>query len=301
MSADRPGRLAGEGGGPEGGGRPHEHDQAADVEGADSPGGSGQMDAGPSGGTSEAGRDGQAVSAEEARPARAAGRATAVIRLGRPTVVERILYGIAWGLLAVVGRGWLRAEFHGRENLPADGPYILAPVHRSNIDFMMAALCTRRRLRFLAKDTLWKPGVAGLWSALGGIPVARGTADRESLAACQKVLEAGEPLVMFPEGTRQSGPVVRPLFDGPTFVQARTGVPIIPVGIGGTERAMPKGAKGIRPVKVHVVIGEPLPAPEADGARAKRAAIRAQTALLYERVQELFDDAQRHTGHPNRR
>lgn len=227
-------------------------------------------------------------------------RRAAVIHLGPPSLLHRVLYRIAWLLLRAIGRGWLRTEYHGLENIPATGPYILAPVHRSNIDFLLAAGTTRRRQRFLAKDTLWRPGFRTLWSALGGIPVARGTADRESLAACQTVLLQGEPLVMFPEGTRQSGPEVQPLFDGPTFVQARTGVPIIPVGIGGSEPAMPKGAKVIHRVKVHVVVGEPLPAPEADGAKAKRAAIRTQTALLHQRVQELFDDAQRRAGTPNR-
>ena len=55
------------------------------------------------------------------------------------------------------------------------------------------------------------------------------------------------------------------MFDGPAYVQSRTGVPIVPVGIGGTEAVMPKGSKIIRPHKVVVVIGEPLPAPEVAG------------------------------------
>jgi hypothetical protein len=71
------------------------------------------------------------------------------------------------------------------------------------------------------------------------------------------------------------------------------------VGIGGSETAMPKGSKGIKRAKVVVVIGAPLPATEAEGAKARRAAVRSQTALLHERVQELFDDAQRRAGTPN--
>lgn len=236
---------------------------------------------------------------EKPELARLEGRRDIVIHLGAPGLGQRVLYRIAWWLLRAVGRGWLRTDYDGLEHIPSRGPYILAPVHRSNIDFLLAAGCVKRRQRFLAKDTLWRPGFRALWSGLGGIPVARGTADREALSACQSVLEHGEPLVMFPEGTRQSGPVVQPLFDGPAFVQARTGVPIIPVGIGGSEAAMPKGAKGIKRVKVHVVVGEPLPAPQVDGARARRAAIREQTALLHERVQELFDEAQRRAGTPN--
>ena len=78
-----------------------------------------------------------------------------------------------------------------------------------------ASCVTRRRLRFMGKDTLWKRQPAAWFlSALGGFPVARGTADREALKRCIAVLEAGEPLVLFPEGERKSGPTVQPLFDG---------------------------------------------------------------------------------------
>ena len=68
------------------------------------------------------------------------------------------------------------------------------------------------------------------------------------------VLERGEPLVLFPEGTRQSGPDDRrEMFDGPAFVACRADVPILPVGIGGTETAMRKGSKFARPVKIAIV------------------------------------------------
>lgn len=231
--------------------------------------------------------------------ARAERRSGVTIYLDDPTLGEKVAWWVCWHFLNRWTRLWFRVEYHGLEHLPKEGPYILAPVHRSNIDFALAACLTYRRQRFMAKDTLWKPGFGVLWSALGGIPVARGTADREALNASQTVLEHGEPLVMFPEGTRQSGPVVEELFDGPAFVQARTGVPIVPVGIGGSEKAMPKGAKFIRPRKVVVVVGEALPAPQVDGAKARRTAVRAQTALLKERVQALFDEAQRRAGTPN--
>ncbi len=154
-------------------------------------------------------------------------------------------------------------------------------------------------MRYLAKDTLWKPGFGRLWDALGGIPVARGTADREALRTCIDVIESGEPLVVFPEGTRQQGPSVAPLFDGPAFVQSRTGAPIVPVGIGGSESVMPKGSKILRPHKVTVVIGEPLTAPIVQGAKARRSSIKPQTARLSEAIQGLFDRAQELAGTPN--
>ncbi|MCU1351382.1 MAG: putative acyltransferase [Acidimicrobiales bacterium] len=217
-----------------------------------------------------------------------------------PTRFERVLYAVVSGILLALGRVWFRIRVTGLEHVPKDGPYILAPVHRSNLDFLMVLACSKRRMRYLAKDTLWKPGWGRLFSALGGIPVNRGTADREALRTCIAVIEGGEPLVMFPEGTRQTGPEVCEMFDGPAFVQSRTGVPIVPVGIGGSEAAMPKGSKVPKPHRVTVVVGEPLLAPQAEGAKAARSALRAQTVTLKAAIQQLFDQAQIEAGTPNR-
>ena len=103
----------------------------------------------------------------------------------------------------------------------------------------------------MGKDSLWK------YRWLGPVlhrprRASRCTAGRPTgrrCASARRCIEQGEPLVMFPEGTRQIGPVVEKVFDGPAYVAARMRVPIVPVGIGGSERAMPKGAKLIRPVK----------------------------------------------------
>lgn len=212
---------------------------------------------------------------------------------------EMAFYALVRAAFVGFARVWFRVSARGTEHIPSDGAFILAPMHRSNIDFLLVLVTTKRRLHFLAKDSLWK----GLWgktfTALGGIPVARGSADREALRTCIEVIEAGESLVIFPEGARQQGPVVQELFDGPAFVQSRTGVPIIPVGIGGSETAMPKGAKFIKPQKVRLVVGPPLLATEAAGPKARRAALRARTAELHTVLQDLFDQAQNEAGTPN--
>ena len=135
---------------------------------------------------------------------------------------------------------------------------------------------------------------------MGGYPVSRGTADREALKRCLEVVERGEPLVLFPEGTRQRGPVVQQLFEGAAWVASKTGVPILPIGIGGTEASMPKGAKLPRPVKVHYEIGELIPAPVGDdGGRPSRAQLHAATEHLHAELQRLFDIAQVKVGRPN--
>jgi 1-acyl-sn-glycerol-3-phosphate acyltransferase len=136
-------------------------------------------------------------------------------------------------------------------------------------------------------------------SALGAFPVTRGSADREALKRCIAVLEAGEPLVLFPEGTRQSGPIVQPLFDGAAYVAVKAGVPIVPVGIGGSERVMPKGSKMIYPRKCVLVVGEPIIAPMDETGRVPRSAVKDVTSRLYEDLQRLFDEAQRLAGTPN--
>ena len=202
-------------------------------------------------------------------------------------------YRFARSLVVGFCKLFWRVSVTGKEHVPATGPFILAPVHRSNVDFAIVAAVTTRRMRYLAKDSIWKFGLGRVWESLGAIPVARGTADREAMRQLEMTLAAGDPVVMFPEGTRQSGPVVQPLFDGPAYVAARAGVPIVPVGIGGSERAMPKGSKLLRPVKISIVVGPPLlPEARAEGARVPRRAVAELTAQLKDEVQRLFDEAQ---------
>ena len=194
-------------------------------------------------------------------------------------------------------RTYMRMTVEGRENIPASGAFVLAPIHRSYIDTPIASGCTRRRMRFMGKDSLWKKQpFRWILSALGAFPVTRGSADREAVLRCIAVLERGEPLVLFPEGERKEGPVVQPLFDGAAYVACKAGVPIIPVGIGGSELVMGKRHKFIHPHKVHVIIGRPLPVPESKEGRMPRTAVKETSQLLHSELQRLFDEAQLRAG-----
>jgi len=210
------------------------------------------------------------------------------------TLVDRIAYQTVRFILAVFCHTWCRMTVEGRENVPAEGLFLLAPTHRSILDTPIASGVTRRRMRFMGADKYWKNKAFGrLLTALGGFPVTRGTADREALKRSIAVLEGGEPLVLFPEGERKTGPLIQPLFDGATYIAVKAGVPIIPVGIGGSERAMPKGAKYIRPRKLHVVVGKPIPVVKnAETPKAQRDAARQLTTELQAELQRLFDIAQ---------
>lgn len=214
---------------------------------------------------------------------------------------SRAFYTGAWLLVAPLFRLYTRMTISGREHLPKSGAFVLAPVHRSYVDTPIAGCVTLRRLRFMGKQEMWKNRQAGwVFSALGGFPVHRGTADREAMRRATAVLEAGEGLVLFPEGERKDGPVVQPLYDGAVYIAVKAGVPIVPVGIGGSARVMPRKAKFVFPRKVHVEIGPPMPAPVAPaGGRLPRSAVSDHSARLHAELQRLFDIAQIKAGTPN--
>lgn len=210
-----------------------------------------------------------------------------------------IAYQIVRFLILVVAKLFWRISFEGVENVPRTGPFVLAPVHRSFIDFGLVSGTTRRRMGYMGKESLWTSKLLGAFiSMLGAYPVNRGAPDREALRRTLALLEKGEPLVLFPEGTRRTGLVIEHLHEGAAYVASRAGVPIVPVGIGGSERALPKGRRLPRPVKIHILVGAPLvPAPIAEGARhPSRRAVKELTVQLQGVLQDLFDRAQRTAG-----
>ena len=219
---------------------------------------------------------------------------------GAPTRGTRLSYAFVRGFLAVVFRLFGRVEVVGAERVPTDGAFILAPVHRSNVDFALTSLVTTRPMRYMGKDSIWKSRLLGRFvTMLGAFPVHRGSADRDALRACTDIVSGGSPLVMFPEGTRQSGRTVQELFDGTAYVAAKTGVPIVPMGIGGSEAMMPKGARILHRSKLVLLIGEPIPAPgRTEAGRMPRSAVAALTQRLHGELQVLFDEAQARAGRP---
>jgi len=199
-------------------------------------------------------------------------------------------YSMVRGFLRLVIMPWLRLRKQGLEHLDIEGPVILAPVHRSNLDSLVVAAVCDRRVRALGKHSLFKPAaVAWVNSALGAIPVKRGQADREAMRSARNVIGRGEMMIVFPEGTRQTGDKVEGVFDGTAYLSNKAGAPIIPIGIAGTGDAMPSGAKFIRRVRCAVVVGEPISPP---AGRMTRPALSEFSAGVSARLQEVFDEAQ---------
>lgn len=208
---------------------------------------------------------------------------------------ELVAYWFVRSLVAIVSKVLWRITVVHAERVPDSGACILAPSHRSYLDTPFLACVTRRRIRFMGKAELWKyRWPAAFFSALGGFPVDRAAADRAALRAAQAALEGGEPLGMFPEGTRRSGPVVEDLHAGVAFLAVRLGVPIVPIGIGGSETILARDRRIPRFHRVVVVVGEPIrPPARVPGASVRRSDVAALTTELEAVVQRLFDEAER--------
>ena len=202
-------------------------------------------------------------------------------------------YRVCAALVSGISKVLFRPTVIGAENIPLNGAVIIAPIHRSNVDFALTLFISKRKVFFMAKDSLFRVPLLGpLITHLGAFPIHRGSADRESMAYSEAVLKQGHALVLFPEGTRKEGPSVAPLHDGAMFVAARTGATIVPVGIGGSDRAMPKGAKLPRPSKIRIVVGAPLNPPSSES-RVSRSALSAKSEELRTALENVYHESLR--------
>ena len=207
-------------------------------------------------------------------------------------------YRLLRGVFNLIMRLWFRPKVVGRQYVPTTGPVILAPVHRSFADFGFTSFCTKRKLFFMTKDSMWKNKWLGkLLLYVGAFPVHRESADREALQRAEEVLNRGQCLVLFPEGTRRAGATIEDLMEGAAFLSARTGAPIVPIGIGASDLAMPKGQAIPKPFTIQVVIGPALPPPARTGrGRVSRSAVHATTEALVGQLQAVYDESKAKTG-----
>lgn len=225
-----------------------------------------------------------------------------VVRGGELGLFSRFTYHFLHVLARAAAFVYFRAYVRRRRNLPRKGPVIISPVHRSNLDVPLLGATCPRRLRYLAKGSLFESRFwAWFLTVVGGFPLDRGAkADRGALKAALGVLERGEALVVFPEGERKAGPTVYPMMDGAVWLSVRSGAPILPVGIGGSERAMPKGKTIPKPTKLVFLYGDLIhPPSNPDGGRVSRSQMRDHSDMLRATIQRLFDQAQELAGCPN--
>jgi 1-acyl-sn-glycerol-3-phosphate acyltransferase len=167
-----------------------------------------------------------------------------------------------YAILHIIGRPLFKILFgitiEGSENIPKNGGFIAAPNHRSWLDIPVVGLALPRRMYSLSKKELYlgKSIMSAFYRSLGAIPIDRDSADLKGLRRAIEVTKNGYPLLMFPEGTRSENAILGQGKKGVVYVANSTKVPIVPMGIVGAEKALPKHAKMFKPSHVVVVIGK---------------------------------------------
>ena len=177
--------------------------------------------------------------------------------------VNSVLYWLARALLLPFFLLYFRLERIGREHIPRSGPVLLAANHRSFLDPFVIGALTRRPIYYMAKRELFESRwQAWLLNSLGAFPVDRGRGDEHAMATARTILERGDCVVIFPEGTRvRPGPLGRP-HRGVGRLALQTGARVVPVAVIGTEDVR-RGWR-IRPHKVTIRCGRPLGFPIAE-------------------------------------
>lgn len=176
-------------------------------------------------------------------------------------------YSALRGLVVTWFRVYNRLRVEGLENIPRTGPVLLAPNHRSFLDSVVIPVAVPRRVRFLAKsDYFTGTGLRGLWNrmffgAVAAIPLPRDVAHdaKVALQIAQDCLAEGDAFGIYPEGTRSRDGRLYRGRTGVAWLALETGVSIVPVGIIGTARAQPIGSTVVRPFRVTVRFGAPIP------------------------------------------
>jgi glycerol-3-phosphate dehydrogenase (NAD(P)+) len=173
--------------------------------------------------------------------------------------VHSLVYWPARWVLKTAILIYFRVRRLGREHIP-EGGVILAANHRSFLDPFVIGCCLPRPVYFVAKRELFKKPLLGWFlNCMGAFPVRRGESDEESVATALALLERGEAVVIFPEGTRiRTGSLQRPK-RGVGRLALESGKPVVPIAVTGSERA--RDGWKIKPVKVHVRAGAPLTFP----------------------------------------
>jgi 1-acyl-sn-glycerol-3-phosphate acyltransferase len=172
---------------------------------------------------------------------------------GPPLYNALVLTGFRWWF-----RKLYRVELRDAWRIPAAGPVIVVSNHESMLDPFLLGLATLRPIRYMAKSELWRSRALGkLMDGLGTFPVERGTGDHGAVGIAARLLEDGEVLGVFPQGTclpyRH-----RPWHRGAARLALTTGTPIVPVCIVGSERALRPGKFKVGFPRVHVLVCEPI-------------------------------------------
>jgi len=196
-------------------------------------------------------------------------------------------YYVARVIVRVLLKLLTRCQVKGRENIPSQGPLLIVANHLSLADPPLLGVSLGRKVIFMAKKELFRFRLIGYFiGSLGAFSVHRGQLDRKAMRQAYQVLADGLTLVMFPEGTRSRSGRLRPAFPGPALIAMRSGAPILPVGIIGTEKI--RGVTWLlRRPRITVNIGSPFYLPPVSS-RLTKAELAELTNSIMGHIAELL-------------
>ena len=168
-------------------------------------------------------------------------------------------YWIGYHLSRLAGRLFFRFRVIHRERMIQSGPVILAMNHQSYLDPPLAGTACDRAIYFLARRTLLNVPLLGwVLPKLNVIPVNQESVDRSAIKSVIRALQAGNGVLVFPEGSRTVDGTLQPAEPGMGLLIAKTLAPVVPMRIFGAHEALPRGGGRLRFVPITVVIGEPI-------------------------------------------
>ena len=173
--------------------------------------------------------------------------------LYEPYSTPRILYELLRVAVYVIAFLAMRMHLRGRYNIPRKGPYIIAANHLSWLDIPLIPAYVPGKVVYMAKEEVFLGKLSWVGRFLGAFPVKRHEADRQAIRAGETVLKQGKVLVIFPEGHRSDTHTMAKGYAGLGMIALRSGVPVLPVAIWGSERGLKKfGAE------ITISYGEPI-------------------------------------------
>ncbi|MEW6417921.1 MAG: lysophospholipid acyltransferase family protein [Nitrospirota bacterium] len=167
-------------------------------------------------------------------------------------------YGFLKIICSIFFKVFYRLEVIGAENVPKEGGVIVAANHVSYLDPPVIGVALKRQPTYMAKEGLFKIPLLGALIRLFSFPVRRGRPQPSIIKEAIKKLKQGELIVMFPEGSRSVDGNILDAKRGVGAIAAISRMPVVPTLIKGTERALPVGARFLRPARITVIFGNPI-------------------------------------------
>ncbi|MDY6893645.1 MAG: lysophospholipid acyltransferase family protein [Chloroflexota bacterium] len=185
-----------------------------------------------------------------------------------------------------------RWQVEGKDNVPRTGPLIIVANHLHIMDPPLLGASVPRRINFMAKDDLFHRWMSRtIVQAYGAFPVKRGQFDKTALRRALEQLQKERALGIFPEGRRSLNGQLQAMQPGASLIAARSGAPIVPIGITGSEKVNGIGYILRRP-KIVVRIGQPFMLPK-DEYKPNRTGLMKHSDMILERIAELIPESYR--------